>query len=168
MQGARLTALELVMGGIDGTLITDTAVSSAMQHMGITKVIVGADRILMDGQVANKIGTCNIALIAKHYGVPFYVAAPTSTVDRKSKTIPIEQRKPEEVTNILGKLKIAPDGIKAANPAFDVTPPKFVTGIITEKGVVSAPYRKGFRAIFSAQQAKRMKAEAPAPKALIN
>ncbi|MDE1860142.1 MAG: S-methyl-5-thioribose-1-phosphate isomerase [Candidatus Micrarchaeota archaeon] len=148
LQGARLTALELAMGGIDGTLIADTAVSYAMEHMGVTKVIVGADRILADGRTANKIGTCGIALLARHYKIPFYVAAPTSTVDMKSRDIPIEQRDPNEIKNILGKLKIAPDEIKAANPAFDITPPKYIAAIITEKGIVTAPYRKNFKAIF--------------------
>lgn len=146
-QGARLTMWELKHDGTDSVLIPDTSVAYALGNLGITKVIVGADRILMNGSVANKIGTFGIAIIAKHFKIPFYVAAPTSTIDRKSRSIPIEQRNPEEVTDLLGKLKIAPEGIRVANPAFDITSPKFITGIITEKGIISPPYRKNISQI---------------------
>ena len=142
LQGARLTVWELLKEGIDVTLITDNMVGYVMSKGMVDKVVVGADRITLDGYVANKIGTYMIAMAANRHGVPFYVAAPTSTFDPslRGPGIPIEERDPSEVYTILGRLRIAPEGVKAYNPAFDVTPPELVTAIITEKGVVTPPY----------------------------
>ncbi|MBT3362323.1 MAG: S-methyl-5-thioribose-1-phosphate isomerase [Chloroflexi bacterium] len=142
LQGARLTAWELVKDGIDVTLITDNMAGHFLKSGAIDCVVVGADRIAANGDVANKIGTYGVAVLAKENNVPFYVAAPISTVDMSlasGEQIPIEERKPEEVTHIKG-VQIAPDGVKVANPAFDVTPNKYVTAIITENGIASNPY----------------------------
>lgn len=149
LQGARLTAWELVQDGFDVTLITDSMVGSFLASGGIDCVVVGADRIAMNGDVANKIGTYTIAVVAKEHKVPFYVAAPLSTLDPALQSgvgIPIEQRKPEEVTHWAG-VRTAAEGVKVANPAFDVTPAKYVTAIITEKGVARAPYERSLRAM---------------------
>ena len=137
LQGARLTAFELKRERIPFTLITDNMVGWVMQKGMVDKVVVGADRILMSGHVINKIGTYSIAVLAKHHRIPFYVAAPTSTIDRKSRVgeVVIEERKPEEILSFCG-CRIAPKNIKVYNPAFDITPPELVTGIITEKGIV--------------------------------
>lgn len=138
LQGSRLTAWELKEDGIPVTLITDSMAGYFMGKGEISACIVGADRITANGDVANKIGTYSIAILAKEHGIPFYVAAPTSTIDfsmATGKQIPIEERSPLEVSQILGKVTIAPRGIPIANPAFDVTPAKYITGIITEKGV---------------------------------
>jgi methylthioribose-1-phosphate isomerase len=144
LQGSRLTAWELMKDGIATTLISDN-MAGAMMRMGkINAVIVGADRIAANGDVANKIGTYTVAVLAKEHGIPFYVAAPWSTVDLETpdgNAIPIEQRSPKEVTHLAGK-QIAPDGVKVENPAFDVTPSKYVTAIITERGVARAPYQE--------------------------
>lgn len=142
LQGARLTVWELMKEGVDVTLITDNMVGYVMSKGMIDKVVVGADRITVDGYVANKIGTYMIALAANRHGIPFYVAAPTSTFDPnlRGPSIPIEERDPSEVYTVLGRLRIAPEGVKAYNPAFDITPPELVTAIITEKGVVTPPY----------------------------
>ncbi len=137
LQGARLTAWELMQEGIPCTLITDNMAGYFMFHDMIDLAIVGADRIAQNGDVANKIGTYGLAVLCKEHGIPFYVAAPLSTVDFSTETgsdIPIEERDSREVTHVLGKTQIAPDGVKAANPAFDVTPARYVTAIITEKG----------------------------------
>ncbi|MBI4296911.1 MAG: S-methyl-5-thioribose-1-phosphate isomerase [Chloroflexi bacterium] len=142
LQGARLTAWELSQEGIPVTLITDSMAGHFLSRGAIDCVIVGADRIARNGDVANKIGTYTQAVLAAESGVPFYVAAPTSTVDlalASGEEIPIEERRPEEVTHFAGRA-IAPNGIKAANPAFDVTPHQYITAIITEKGVVREPY----------------------------
>ncbi|MEW6593026.1 MAG: S-methyl-5-thioribose-1-phosphate isomerase [Candidatus Hadarchaeota archaeon] len=136
-QGARLTAWELKREGIPVTVIVDSSVGHFMAEGKIKAVIVGADRIAANGDTANKIGTYNIAVLAREHGVSFYVAAPTSTIDmkiRSGKEIPIEYRSPEEVTSLAGR-KIAPLGVNALNPAFDVTPARLITSIITEKGV---------------------------------
>lgn len=141
-QGARLTAWELMKEGIPVTLITDDMAGHFLSKGSIDCIIVGADRIAANGDVANKIGTYSIAVLAKENGVPFYVAAPTSTIDlsiSSGEDIKIEERKPEEVTEIQGK-RIAPEGVRVANPAFDVTPHIYVSAIITEKGVVREPY----------------------------
>jgi methylthioribose-1-phosphate isomerase len=142
LQGARLTAWELHQAGISATLITDNMAGYFLHRGEVNMVVVGADRIAANGDVANKIGTYSVAVLAKENGVPFYVAAPTSTVDlsiRSGDEIPIEERKPEEVLYINGR-RIAPEGIGAAHPAFDVTPSRYVTAIITEVGVAGSPY----------------------------
>jgi methylthioribose-1-phosphate isomerase len=137
LQGARLTAWELKEEGIDVTLITDNMAGHFMKKGMIDLVIVGTDRTVANGDVANKIGTYSVAVLAKEHGIPFYVAAPTSTIDFDIPTgelIPIEERNPDEVTHVFNKVQIAPEGIKVANPAFDVTPARYITAIITEKG----------------------------------
>jgi methylthioribose-1-phosphate isomerase len=147
LQGARLTTWELMQEGIPVTLITDSMAGYFMQQKKINCVIVGADRIAANGDVANKIGTYALAVLAKESKIPFYVAAPTSTIDLSLSSgdkIPIEERSPEEVTHIQG-IPIAPEGIRAANPAFDVTPHGYITAIITEKGIVGEPYAEGLR-----------------------
>ncbi len=149
LQGARLTSWELMKDNIPCTLITDSMAGSVIAKGGVDMVIVGADRIAGNGDVANKIGTFPLAVLAKHHGVPFYVAAPISTIDRKIKSgrqIPIEERDPSEVTNLMGT-RIAPSGVSVYNPSFDVTPAKFVTAIITEKGVIKPPYNAGIKAL---------------------
>jgi methylthioribose-1-phosphate isomerase len=151
LQGARLTAWELREEGVPVTLITDSMTGYFMQQKKIDCVVVGADRIAANGDVANKIGTYTLAVLAKENRIPFYVAAPTSTIDLSLSSgdkIPIEERSPEEVTHIRG-VPIAPEGIKAANPAFDVTPHSYITAIITEKGIIKEPYVEGLRGITS-------------------
>ena len=142
LQGSRLTAWELMKDGIPTTLIADNMAGAMMRLGKIDAVIVGADRIAANGDVANKIGTYTVAVLAKEHGIPFYVAAPISTVDLKTPDgtkIPIEQRASAEVTHLAGK-QIAPDHVRVENPAFDVTPNKYVAAIITERGVARAPY----------------------------
>lgn len=142
LQGARLTAFELLNEGIPVTLITDGMVGFVMARGYIDKVVVGADRIALNGDTANKIGTYTIAVLARRHGIPFYVAAPTSTIDpgiRDGDNIPIEYRSQDEVLEI-GGVRIAPDGVEALNPAFDITPGELITAIITEKGIVRPPY----------------------------
>jgi len=150
-QGSRLTAFELKHDGIDVSLIPDTAVGYSMAKGLVTKVIVGADRILRTGHVFNKIGTYQVATMAKQHGIPFYVAAPLSTFDLKSNPdeVIIEQRNGSEVTGI-GDTKTAPDDINVINPAFDMTPPELISGIITEKGVVKPPYQESIKKLFEA------------------
>jgi methylthioribose-1-phosphate isomerase len=138
LQGARLTAWELMQDGIDVTLITDNAAGALMQRGEIDLCIVGTDRTVRNGDVANKIGTYSVAVLAKENNIPFYVAAPLSSIDfgmASGDKIPIEERSADEVTNVFGRCKIAPDGVKVRNPAFDVTPARYVTAVITEKGV---------------------------------
>ena len=142
LQGARLTAWELMKDGIPTTVLCDNMAASLMLQGRIQAVIVGADRIAANGDVANKIGTYGVAIMAKEHGIPFYVAAPWSTVDVATAhggLIPIEQRAAKEVTHSNGK-QMTPDGVGIENPAFDVTPARYVTGIITERGVLTAPY----------------------------
>jgi len=142
LQGSRLTAWELMKDDIPTTVISDNMAGAMMRQGKIGAVIVGADRIAANGDVANKIGTYSVAVLAKEHGLPFYVAAPISTVDLDTKDgsqIPIEQRNPSEVTHIAGKL-VTPPGVGVENPAFDVTPAKFVTAIVTERGIARAPY----------------------------
>jgi methylthioribose-1-phosphate isomerase len=149
LQGARLTAWELLQEGIPVTLITDSMAGCFLHQKKIDCVIVGADRIAANGDVANKIGTYTLAVLAKENKVPFYVAAPTSTIDlslTSGDKIPIEERNPEEVTHIQG-VRIAPEGVRAVNPAFDVTPQRYVTAIITEKGIIGGPYAKALKGI---------------------
>ena len=148
-QGSRLTAFELKHDGFDVSLIPDTAVGYTMANGLVNKVIVGADRIVKTGHVFNKIGTYQIAIMAKQHGIPFYVAAPLSTFDMKSKAedVIIEMRKGSEVTGI-GDKKTAPDDINVINPAFDMTPPELISGIITEKGVATPPYEESISKLF--------------------
>jgi methylthioribose-1-phosphate isomerase len=137
LQGARLTAWELMEEKIPCTLVTDSMAGYLLYHDMVDVAIVGADRIARNGDVANKIGTYPLAVLCKEHGIPFYVAAPFSTVDYDTATgfdIPIEERDPREVTHVLGKTQIAPDGVNVLNPAFDVTPARYITAIITEKG----------------------------------
>ncbi len=142
LQGSRLTAWELVKDGIPTTVISDNMSGAMMRQGKIGAVVVGADRIAANGDVANKIGTYTVAVLAKEHNIPFYVAAPISTVDLQTpdgSKIPIEQRNAAEVTHIAGKA-ITPEGVQVENPAFDVTPAKYVTAIITERGIARAPY----------------------------
>ena len=150
-QGSRLTAFELKHDGIDVSLIPDTAVGYTMANGLVNGVVVGADRILRTGHVFNKIGTYQVATIAKQHNIPFYVAAPLSTFDLESnpKDITIEQRKASEVTGI-GDMKTAPDGIDVINPAFDITPPELISGIITENGIAKPPYEDSIKKLFEA------------------
>jgi methylthioribose-1-phosphate isomerase len=167
LQGARLTAWELAEGGIPLTLITDNMVGYFLKTGKIGAVVVGADRIAANGDTANKIGTYQIAVLARENGVPFYVAAPISTLDLaipSGESIPIEERPAHEVTHIRG-IQIAPD-VEAANPAFDVTPARLITAIITERGVASAPYRDSLAGLFSGSsldEASPIAHERPAP-----
>jgi len=149
LQGSRLTAFELKHDGFDVSLIPDSAVGYSMVNGLVDKVIVGADRIVRTGHVFNKIGTYQVATMAKQHGIPFYVAAPLSTFDMKSdaKDVIIEMRKGSEVTGI-GDKKTAPDGINVINPAFDITPPELISGIITEKGVAKSPYEESIKKLF--------------------
>ena len=150
-QGSRLTAFELKHDGIDVTIIPDTAVGYTMANNLVNRVVVGADRILRTGHVYNKIGTYQVATMAKQHNIPFYVAAPLSTFDLKSNTedVIIEQRNASEVTGI-GDKKTAPDDISVINPAFDLTTPDLISGIITEKGVIKPPYEESISKLFEA------------------
>ena len=150
-QGSRLTAFELKHDGIDVTIIPDTAVGYTMANNLVNRVVVGADRILRTGHVYNKIGTYQVATMAKQHNIPFYVAAPLSTFDLKSNTddVIIEQRNASEVTGI-GDKKTAPDDISVINPAFDLTTPDLISGIITEKGVIKPPYEESITKLFGA------------------
>ena len=150
-QGSRLTAFELKHDGIDVSLIPDTAVGYTMANGLVNGVIVGADRILRTGHVFNKIGTYQVATMAKKHNIPFYVAAPLSTFDLQSKPddIIIEQRKASEVTGI-GDKRTAPDGIDVINPAFDMTPPELISAIITENGVAKPPFQESIKELFAA------------------
>jgi methylthioribose-1-phosphate isomerase len=148
MQGSRLTAFELLHDGIDVSLITDTAVGHMMAMGAINHVIVGADRVLHAGHVFNKIGTYQVAVLANKHNVPFYVAAPLSTFDFESNPddVIIEDRSADEVVRV-GRKRIAPKGVRIFNPAFDMTPPELITGIITEKGVLKPPFEKNLKAL---------------------
>jgi len=150
-QGSRLTAFELKHDGIGVSLIPDTAVGYTMANGLVNGVIVGADRILQTGHVFNKIGTYQVAMMAKQHNIPFYVAAPLSTFDLESRPddVIIEQRKASEVTGI-GDKKTAPDGIDVINPAFDMTPPELISGIITENGIAKPPYGESIKKLFKA------------------
>jgi methylthioribose-1-phosphate isomerase len=152
LQGARLTAWELVKDGIPTTVISDNMAGAVMRQGKIGAIVVGADRIAANGDVANKIGTYTVAVLAKENGIPFYVAAPLSTVDMAcpdGSKIPIEQRNAREVTHIGGK-QMTPDGVSIENPAFDVTPAKYVTAIVTERGIARAPYGESLRELADA------------------
>ncbi len=149
LQGSRLTAWELMQDGIPTTVISDNMAGATMRQGKIKAVVVGADRIAANGDVANKIGTYSVAVLAKEHGIPFYVAAPISTMDLECADgdgIPIEQRSSREVTHV-GAQQIAPTGVEVENPAFDVTPSRYVSAIITERGVAKAPYGESLRAL---------------------
>ena len=155
LQGARLTAFELSASGIDTTLICDNMSGMVMKNGWVDAVFVGCDRVAANGDTANKIGTSMAALAARQYGVPFYVCAPTSTIDMETLTgddIVIEERKPEEVTEMWYEKPMARKGIKVYNPAFDVTDHSLITGIVTEYGVARPPYRESLREIFSRKE----------------
>ena len=149
LQGARLTIWELVKEGIDATLITDNMVGYVMYKGLVDKVFVGADRITLDGYVANKIGTYMIATMASRHRIPFYVVAPSSTfdLDLEGDAIPIEERSPDEVRTVLGKVLITVPGISVINPAFDITPPNLVTALVTERGIITPPYRENIKRV---------------------
>ncbi|KPJ89051.1 MAG: methylthioribose-1-phosphate isomerase [Spirochaetes bacterium DG_61] len=149
LQGARITAWELIEAGIPTTLITDNMAAFVMYQKKVDLVIVGADRIAANGDTANKIGTLGVAVLAKEFGVPFYIAAPLSTIDIKTLSgdaIPIEERSPQEIINGFGR-QTAPDNISVYNPAFDVTPARYIHGIITEKGILHPPYLESIRSV---------------------
>ena len=151
LQGARLTAWELVRDGIPTTIITDGMVGALMRQGSVNFVVVGADRIAANGDTANKIGTYGVAVLAREHDIPFYVAAPLSTIDLNTpdgSTIPIEQRSAKEVTHV-GGAKVAPDAALIWNPAFDVTPHHLIAGIITERGIVRPPYAESLKRLFA-------------------
>jgi methylthioribose-1-phosphate isomerase len=151
LQGSRLTAWELHRDNIPVTLICDNMAGTLMRQGAVDCVIVGADRIAANGDVANKIGTYSVAVLAREHGLPFYVAAPLSTIDlslNHGDQIPIEERSPQEITHC-GNVRLAPEGIQVRNPAFDVTPARLVTAIITERGVVQGDYLNGLAALFN-------------------
>jgi methylthioribose-1-phosphate isomerase len=153
LQGARLTAWELLQDGIAATLVADGAAGHLMARGEVNAVVVGADRIAANGDVANKIGTYTVAVLAREHGVPFYVVAPVSTFDLATpagRDIPIEERPPEEVTHVAGR-RVAPLGVAVRNPAFDVTPHPYVTAIVCERGVARPPYAQSLRALAGAQ-----------------
>ncbi|MBM6618106.1 S-methyl-5-thioribose-1-phosphate isomerase [Bacillus suaedaesalsae] len=150
-QGARLTTWELMQAGIDVTLITDSMAAHTIKTKGISAIIVGADRITANGDTANKIGTYNLAILAKAFNIPFYVAAPLSTFDPtldSGHEIPIEERDSKEITHVAG-IQIAPTGVSTFNPAFDVTPNELITAIITEKGIIAGNFTKEIQKIFN-------------------
>lgn len=145
LQGARLTAWELQEAGVDVTLICDNMASHVMKEGKVQAVLTGCDRVAANGDTANKIGTSGLAILAKHYGIPFYICAPLSTIDFDCETgvdIPIELRKPEEITTAWYEKRMAPENVKAYNPAFDITDHELITGIVTEKGIAYPPYQE--------------------------
>jgi methylthioribose-1-phosphate isomerase len=151
LQGARLTAWELHEAGIDVTVICDNMASMVMSKGLVQAVLVGCDRVAANGDAANKIGTSGVAILAKHYGIPFYVHAPLSSIDRACPTgrdIPIEERAPEEIAEMWYARRMTPVGVKAYNPAFDVTDKSLITAIVTEKGILRAPYTQSIRSLF--------------------
>ena len=164
LQGARLTAFELQSSGVDVTLICDNMSATVMKNGWVNAVFVGCDRVAANGDAANKIGTSVVAAVAKYYGVPVYICAPTSTIDLNTPTgaeIKIEQRPAEEVTEMWYKSRMAPEGIKVFNPAFDVTDHELIAGIVTEYGVARAPYTESLAAIFAEKEKRaREKKEA--------
>jgi len=155
LQGARLSSYELFCDGVDTTVICDNMASQVMRDGKVQAVIVGADRIARNGDAANKIGTSGVAILAKYYGIPFYVAAPRSTIDitlASGDAIPIEQRKDDEVTEMWYEKRMAPEGVGVFNPAFDVTPHELITAIITERGVIKPDYTENIAKIMEEQQ----------------
>ncbi|WP_026491228.1 S-methyl-5-thioribose-1-phosphate isomerase [Butyrivibrio sp. XPD2002] len=162
LQGARLTAYELHSAGIDTTVLCDNMSASLMKSGAIDAIFVGCDRVAANGDAANKIGTSVVATVAKRYNIPFYVCAPTSTIDFNTKTgddIKIEQRKSEEVTEMWYKERMAPEGVKVYNPAFDVTDNELITGIVTEYGVLRAPYDVSIGKLFDTMQSRLNKTD---------
>lgn len=156
LQGARLTAYELQADGIDVTLICDNMASQVMKNGWVQAVLVGCDRVAANGDAANKIGTSGVAILAKHYGVPFYVCAPTSTIDMSAATgadIPIEERPDTEVTELWYRQRMAPQGVKVYNPAFDVTGHELITAFVTEHGVIRPPFDTAFAALIGKRDA---------------
>jgi methylthioribose-1-phosphate isomerase len=154
LQGARLTAWELVRDGIETTVITDNMTGALMNQGKVDLVVVGADRIAANGDTANKIGTYGVAVLAREHNIPFYVAAPLSTIDLNTPDgahIPIEERNRKEVTHVAGA-QLAPEGALVWNPAFDVTPHRFIAGIITERGIFRPPYTESLRRAFETEQ----------------
>jgi len=152
LQGARLSAFELVSAGVDTTVICDNMASMVMKNGWISACFVGCDRVAANGDAANKIGTSGVAILAKHYNIPFYVCAPTSTIDMQMKEggdIVIEEREAEEVTEMWYKERMAPAGVKVYNPAFDVTDSSLITAFVTEFGIAKPPFSESFKAIFS-------------------
>ncbi len=159
LQGARLTTWELKNKGIDVTLICDNMAASLMQQGKIDLVIAGADRIAANGDTANKIGTLGLAILCHYHKIPFYIAAPSSTFDSSIKSgrdIPIEQRKPIEVTSLFSKITIAPKGVKVFNPAFDVTPNNLISAIITDKGIIRSPYLKNISRLYCSSEVENL------------
>ena len=159
LQGARLTAYELYDSGLDVTLICDNMSATVMKKGWVNAIFVGCDRVAANGDTANKIGTSVVAAVAKYYGVPMYICAPTSTIDMNCPTgneINIEQRPAEEVTEMWYKKRMAPEGVKVFNPAFDVTDHELITAIITEYGIARAPYTESLKAIME-KKAKAQK-----------
>src|SRR5215831_18633782 len=157
LQGSRLTAWELMKDGIPTTVISDNMAGAMMKQGKIKAAVVGADRIAANGDVANKIGTYTVAVLAKEHGIPFYVAAPFSTIDLDTpdgSKVPIEQRNGKEVTHIAGK-QMVPEGVGIENPAFDVTPAKYVAAIITERGIARAPYKESLSALANQEETLR-------------
>ena len=156
LQGARLSAFELMADGVDTTLICDNMAAQVMKEGRVRAVFVGCDRAASNGDCCNKIGTSGLAVIAKHYGIPFYVFCPVSTVDMNIKTgseIVIEQRKPEEITEMWYSKRMAPDNVNVYNPAFDVTDHELITGIVTEYGIALPPFTESLKTITNANQA---------------
>lgn len=151
LQGARLTSYELHRAGVDVTLICDNMANTVMRKGWVNAVFVGCDRVAANGDTANKIGTCSVAVLAKHYGIPFYVLGPSSTIDLNCKTgddIEIELRDPEEIKTKFYEKPMAPEGVKCFNPAFDVTDNSLISGIITQKGICRPPYSESLAALF--------------------
>ena len=158
LQGSRLTAWELQEIGVPLTLITDNMAGYFMRRGEVDCVIVGADRIVANGDMANKIGTYGLAVLARAHAIPFYIAAPTSTIDMRLQSgeeIPIEQRDPREVTHLAGQI-LAPEGVEAAHPAFDVTPHALISAIITERGIVEPPFNVELRRIMQMTDSTRL------------
>ena len=157
LQGARLTAYELKSAGLDVTLLCDNMCAAVMRNGWINAVLTGCDRVARNGDTANKIGTSVVATLAKYYHVPFYICAPTSTIDMtlaSGKDIPIEQRSKDEVTDMWYKEPMAPKGVNVFNPAFDVTDHELITGIITEYGIAYPSYEESFNNIFRKKEAE--------------
>ena len=160
LQGARLSAFELMVDGADTTVICDNMASQVMKNGWVNVVFVGCDRVAANGDVCNKIGTSGVAILAKYYGIPFYVLSPTSTIDMSIETgedIVIEQRPPEEVTEMWYKQRMAPEGVKVYNPAFDVVAHELITGIVTEYGIARPPYIESLREIFHKKEESKLR-----------
>lgn len=163
LQGARLTAYELTREGIDVTLICDNAANQVMKEGRISAVFVGCDRAARNGDAANKIGTSGLAVLAAYYRIPFYMFAPLSTVDMDTANgsgIKIEERAPEEVTELMFSRRMAPEGVSVYNPAFDVVEHELITGIVTEEGIITAPFEENFTAAFERKKARTEKTDA--------